>query len=300
MTSRSVSIAFLVLATLLAVAAQPHTLSAQVRASERSTVSQTADGTVLTINYSRPRSRGRTELYGGTVQWGETWTPGANWATTLEVSRDVRLDGHSLKRGKYSVWFVVRQDDWTVILDPNAARYHTEPPDSVTAQQVRWTVRPTEQSFREILTWSFPEVRSDGAQLQFEWGTKRVVIDATVAASHPLTVARADAEPFIGTYEWRWTADGNAPAIRMELFYEDGMLRQRYTPFPNWYPLLQSQPMVRINDDWFIPAIVRDGKVWEMVADMVFEFTRANGKAVSFELRDDRDGLLGSGRRVAP
>ena len=114
------------------------------------------------------------------------------------------------------------------------------------------------------------------------------------------SVSIAFLEPFVGTYEWSWTDDGNAPAIRWELFYEDGMLRQRCTPSPDWCPPLQGQPMVPIDDDWFIPAIVRDGKVWEMVADMVFEFTRANGKAVSFELRDDRDGLLGSGRRVAP
>jgi len=307
---RIASIAALSLVTILVAVTRPHDVGAQVRASERSTISQTADGTILTINYSRPQSRGRTELYGKTIHWGEIWTPGANWATTLDVSRDVTLDGHPVRKGKYSVWFIVGQNDWTVILDPKAARYHTEPPKAaIDTQQVRWTVRPTEQADRALLTWSFPEVRPDGTQLQFEWGTKRVVINATVAASHPLPIARADAEPFIGTYEWRWSGGdtplmrliaASQPAIRMELFYEDGKLLQRYTPTPEWYPRLQGQAMARINDTWFIPAIVRDGKLWEMVADMIFEFTLANGKAVSFELRDDRDELLGSGKRVTP
>lgn len=78
------------------------------------------------------------------------------------------------------------------------------------------------------------------------------------------------------------------------------MLRQRHTPFPEWYPLLQGQPMVRILNSWFIAAIVRDGKVWEMVNDMVYEFKVVDGRAVSFEIRDDRDHLIGAGKRVSP
>ena len=270
---------------------------AQVRASERSTVSQTADGTVFTINYSRPRARGRTELFGKRIEWGEVWTPGANWATTLELNRDAMLDGHAVKKGKYSVWFVVRPKAWTLVLDPRFQLYHEEHPDS-TAEQLRWTVTPTEVTFAEILTWSFPEVRPDGAVLQFEWATKRVTINATVQPSHPLTMARSDAEPFLGTYEWRWADDSTKSAGTMELYYADGGIKQRYAPFPDWYPLLQNQPMIRINDGWLIPAIVRDGKVWEMVADQVFEFEIVGGKAVGFEMRSDRDDLLGSGKRV--
>ena len=54
--------------------------------------------------------------------------------------------------------------------------------------------------------------------------------------------------------------------IIMTLHQDHGMIEQKYDPFPNWYPLLQDQPMVRINDAWFIPAIVSDGKVREMGA----------------------------------
>ncbi|MEO6443726.1 MAG: DUF2911 domain-containing protein [Gemmatimonadaceae bacterium] len=271
---------------------------AQVRASERATVSQTVDGTVLTINYSRPRARGRSELFGKAVAWGEVWTPGANWATTLELNRDATLDGRPVKKGKYSVWFVVRPNAWTMVLDPRFQLYHEEHPDS-TADQLRWTVTPTEVAFAEILTWSFPEVRPDGAVLQFEWATKRVTINTTVSPSHPLTISRADAEPFLGTYEWKWEDAGDASAGTVELYYKDGGIKQRYTPFPDWYPRLQDQPMVRINDAWFIPAIIRDGKVWEMVADQIFEFEVVGARSVGFEMRSDKDELLGRGTRVA-
>lgn len=271
--------------------------AAQVRASERATVTQVVDGTSFKIEYSRPRARGRTQIFGKVVHDGEVWTPGANWATTLEVNRDVTLDGHAVKKGKYSMWFVVRNGDWTVVLDPKFQLYHEERPDS-NANQVRWNVRPSNGTFEEVLTWTFPEVRVDGAVLHFAWGEKQVAINATVAPSHPLTISQADAAPFIGTYEWKWNDSGNTVAGTVELYYDVDRLRQRYVPFPDWYPRLQDQPMVRINDDWFIAAIVRDGKVWEMVADMVFEFNVVDGKATGFELRDDRDNLLGSGRRV--
>ena len=57
--------------------------------------------------------------------------------------------------------------------------------------------------------------------------------------------------------------------------------------------------MARTNDEWFITAIIIDGKVWEMDADMQWEFTLKDGKAVSFEIRDSKDELIGKGTRVA-
>jgi hypothetical protein len=184
------------------------------------------------------------------------------------------------------------------VLDRRANLYHVEHPDS-TAEQVRWTVRPGEGAFTEVLTWSFPDIRPDGGTLAFQWGTTRVTLDATVKPSHPLTIARAEAEPYIGKYELAFDSAGVATTREtLELYYEDGSLRHRYARTPPWYPLLQNTIMARINDDWFIPVIMRDGKPWEMVADMVFEFTVVNGKATTFELRDDQDVLLGRGTRI--
>ena len=67
--------------------AAPRLLAAQIVASERALVAQTVDGTRITVDYSRPRARGRTNIYGGMEKWGITWTPGADDATTLEVSK---------------------------------------------------------------------------------------------------------------------------------------------------------------------------------------------------------------------
>ena len=56
------------LVPLLAVMAIPAPVAAQIRASELATVSQTVDGTVIKLEYSRPRLRGRDTIFGGEVK----------------------------------------------------------------------------------------------------------------------------------------------------------------------------------------------------------------------------------------
>lgn len=95
------------------------------------TITQKVDSTTITVEYYRPSVRGRT-IFGQLVPWGITWTPGANWATTLEVDRDVRIDGHPVPRGKYSVWMIpaAKPDPWTVVLNRSARRFHVMRPDA--------------------------------------------------------------------------------------------------------------------------------------------------------------------------
>src|SRR5512143_2421518 len=72
---------------------------AQGRLSEKGLVSQTVGNTTITVEYYRPAARGRADLIPGVVHWGQWWTPGANWATTIEVDRDVRVEGQLLPKG---------------------------------------------------------------------------------------------------------------------------------------------------------------------------------------------------------
>ena len=71
-----------------------------------------------------PVARGRDNLFGGVVHWGEMWTPGANWATTLEVDREIDLEGHSVPAGEYSVWMQPGPQGWTVFLNSDVRLYH--------------------------------------------------------------------------------------------------------------------------------------------------------------------------------
>jgi hypothetical protein len=157
---------------------------AQIRPSELGSVSQTVDGTKITIEYSRPQARGRSPLFGTRiVPWNESWTPGANWATTFDASKELKLNGVRVPKGTYSVWMTPRATgDWTMALDPRARMFHTEHADS-TPQQIRFPVHVMQEPTMDVLTWWFPEVRPDGALLVMQWGTYRASVNVIVQPS---------------------------------------------------------------------------------------------------------------------
>jgi hypothetical protein len=284
---------------LIASLALPLDLAAQIRASELGVMSQTIDGTTITVEYSRPRSRGRDPIFGTkAVHWDETWTPGANWATTLDVNRNIKLNGQPVATGKYSVWMVVRKTgDWTVVLDPKSHRYHMEPPDS-SAAQIRIPVRVEAAPFTDVLTWSMPELGISGGTLAMRWERVRVPLRVEVEPSLVMTLPATEAEPYVGEYTFTEpdSTGKGGKASSLTITHENGTLKARWTPDD---PYLKKFALVRIAPDWFAPGVYDEtGQIYEVLKpDMVLEFTRANGRVVSFVIRDGDDNLWGTGIR---
>ena len=277
----------------------PLPLSAQIRASEIGTMSQIIDGTTITVEYSRPRSRGRDPIFGTkAVKWNETWTPGANWATTLDVSKPVTINGKAVAKGKYSVWMKVRQNDaWTFILDPKVKRYHMEPPDS-SGDQVRIPVKIESVPFTDVLTWSMPQLRIDGGTLERRWERVRVPLDVTVQPSLVMTLPASDAQAYLGEYKFV-EADSTGKAGKVSSFtisYEDNTLKGRWTPDD---PYMKKFALIRVSPDWFVPGVYDEsGKIYEVLRpDVTVEFKREKGKVISFTVRDMEDNLWGTGTR---
>jgi hypothetical protein len=284
----------LVVATLLAGA--PPAL-AQIRASEIGTMSQIIDGTKISVEYSRPRARGRDSLFGRVVKWNEVWTPGANWATTLESSRDITLNGVKVPKGKYSVWMVVREDgNWTTVLDPRVRRYHEEPPDS-TAQQIRLATRPATAPFQEVLTWSMPALSATGGRLAMHWGTTLVSMDVGVTPSFRTTMSPRDAAAFVGRYDYTERLGPDRGKTKtLTVTYEDSTLKGQWEPDD---PYFKKFALIRIAPNWFAPGVYDDnGQIYEVYKpEMTFEFTVAAGKAVTLEVRTEDDELEATGKR---
>ncbi|MGZ8412008.1 MAG: DUF2911 domain-containing protein [Gemmatirosa sp.] len=297
--TRRLTIAAWIAGCIAAALARPAPARAQIRASELGTVSQTIDGTKLTIAYSRPRVRGRDPLFGSrAVRWGETWTPGANWATTLDVSRAITLAGRPVPKGTYSVWMVVRESgDWTMVLEPKARIFHMDPPDS-SAKQIRFPVRAETGPFTEVLTWSFPDVGTSGGTLAFQWATTRVAMPVGVEPSLRVTMPEAEAAPYLGRYAYTEMDTLGKPARTIELvvLYEDGTLKGEFAPADAY---MKRFALIRTAPDWFFPGLYdKDGKIYEIMRpDMSFEFTRANGKPEALEVRYGGEYLAARGKR---
>lgn len=80
-----------------------------------------SSGAVVTINYSQPSLKGRTIGKDVEPKKGMVWRAGANEATTFEVSKDVKVEGQPLPKGKYAFFTLWNNDDtWTLIFNKKA------------------------------------------------------------------------------------------------------------------------------------------------------------------------------------
>lgn len=106
-------ITFLVLAFvtgLSAVVAQNKPLSPEA------TVEGKLGAAKVKIVYCQPSARGR-KMLGGKEPFGEVWRTGANAATTIEFDKPVKIEGKDLPAGKYSLFTIPNETEWTIIIN---------------------------------------------------------------------------------------------------------------------------------------------------------------------------------------
>jgi hypothetical protein len=278
----------------------PHAVAhAQIYASERALVAQTVDGTRLTVDYARPRARGRTNMYGGMEPWGRSWTPGADDATTLAVSRAITIGGKRLEPGRYSVWLVLREHEpWTFVLDPRDTLFHTAFPDS-TPYQIRFPVTPETVAHTEVLTWSFPLVTSEGTTLEMAWGTRRVRVPITVTPTYARTVRPEAVSEFVGAYDYRSTDTTDTASAVMTIRVEQDRLMGRWEPA--LYGSLRETQLLTAGPDRFVQGWFRNGELWAATGTLQWVFRREGGRVIGFDvLAGDELVARATRRRSAP
>ena len=292
------------IATLAAAVMLPAAASAQIKASEHATLSQTVDGTVMTMEYHRPSLRGRDSIFGGQVHYGDVWTPGANWATTFETTRDVHMDGVLVPEGRYSVWMVVGPDDWEMVFEPEDSLFHLNPPE-LSDEQIRFMVTPQEVDFSlETLAWYFDDVKWNGADLRMHWGQTMVEFSVDVEPSFRMAVTTEEAAPYPGTYQMishpapEWDIPPDTSVLVITLTDEHLVGRaDEMTGMPEGQ-VFEVMLLPR-GEGFFIPGLVQDGELWEVFEEWVFEFlVDEEGRATSFELRMEGDALFQTGTRI--
>ncbi|MFY0652417.1 MAG: DUF2911 domain-containing protein [Cyclobacteriaceae bacterium] len=79
-------------------------------------VNATMEGVEVTVDYSRPYKKGR-KIFGGLVPYGKYWRTGANDATEISFSKDVYFAGQLVKAGKYWLYTIPGEEEWTVVLN---------------------------------------------------------------------------------------------------------------------------------------------------------------------------------------
>jgi hypothetical protein len=75
------------------------------------------DGVKINIDYHSPKVKERI-IWGGLEPYDKVWRTGADNATTIEVSADVKIGKNKMPKGKYSLFSIPQKGDtWTVIFN---------------------------------------------------------------------------------------------------------------------------------------------------------------------------------------
>ena len=288
------------LTALLLLLSVPGSAPAQSLSSPFATVSQRIDSTTITVEYYRPSVRGRP-IFGRLVKWGEVWTPGANWATTLEVNREVRIEGQPLPSGKYSVWMIPAQqpDSWTVVLSRTARRFHVMRPDRKD-DQLRFKVPADSAPHLEMLTFSFPVVTRTGATLAFHWAGTVVPIRLDIVSNRPAIATAHPLSSYAGTYELRWTGDSTRRPVRYEVIDRGNGLWVRTTADAVEPGLDTEFDLLPAGADNFHPRQYKNGRLIGDEMDELITFRMEGARATGFELRGiAEDKVLARASRVS-
>ncbi len=86
------------------------------------TATHTIGDLKIDINYNSPSVKGR-DVWGALVPYGKVWRTGANNATTFEVNQEVLINGETLAAGKYSLFTIPSDGEWTIIFNKEANQW---------------------------------------------------------------------------------------------------------------------------------------------------------------------------------
>jgi len=122
----------------------------------------------ITLTYSRPNVKGR-KIFGGLQPYGEVWRTGANTATTIEFSEDVIIEGNKVPAGKYGLFTIPGENEWTIILNKTWKQwgaYSYKQSDDL----LRFTVKAKDMGeSMETFTMQFINATTKSADLIMVW-----------------------------------------------------------------------------------------------------------------------------------
>jgi hypothetical protein len=114
----------------------------QNQASPPATATGKVNAATITINYSSPGVKGR-QIWGALVPYDKVWRAGANAATIFETDKDIKVEGKPLKAGKYSLYAIPGEKEWTVIFNTQTGQWGIKNDGSTSEDPAKDALRVT-------------------------------------------------------------------------------------------------------------------------------------------------------------
>jgi len=129
-------------------------------------IEQTVGIMKVTIEYSRPGVKGR-KIFGGLVPYGQVWRTGANSPTLISFSDSLKVQGNKVPAGKYSLYTIPGESEWTVILNKKVTGgAQLDEKEDLLRFKVpsKGTAGPV-----ETMTFSVTNVKTNAASVELSW-----------------------------------------------------------------------------------------------------------------------------------
>lgn len=142
---KTIALALCTLFTATFAFAQHDGATAKKPLSPAAKATATVDGKTITIDYSAPSKRGRA-IMGGLVPYGKVWRTGANAATTLTTSADLMIGSLHVPAGKYTLYTIPGEKEWTLIVNTQTGQWGTDYDESKDLGRVPMSVQRVKDS----------------------------------------------------------------------------------------------------------------------------------------------------------
>ena len=139
-------------------------------ASPGCTIKQRVGLTDIEITYSRPSMKGRQIFSAdGLVPYGKVWRTGANNATKIVFSTDVKLNDTAIPAGTYALFTIPGENEWTIIINKGAAQWGAFQYDEK-VDVARFKVTPSQLAEQiETFAIAFDQIRDESTMLYLLW-----------------------------------------------------------------------------------------------------------------------------------
>ncbi len=148
--------------------------------SPRAKVSQKVGLVNINLDYSRPSKKGRT-IFGNIVPFDQIWRTGANQATSISFSDDIKINNQLVEAGEYHVYSVPRENSLDLVIYKKTDEWGSLKSFDESLIKARVSSDFYDLPFSiETFTISFGDISNAGASLNISWDNKIAifVIDA--------------------------------------------------------------------------------------------------------------------------
>jgi hypothetical protein len=203
----------------------------------------------ITITYSRPNVLGRI-IFGGINPYRQVWRTGANWATTINFSENIIMEGNKIPAGTYSLFTIPDKEEWTIILNKTVKQwgaYSYKAADDF----LRFKVKPVNlDEKRETFTIQFANASTKSADLFLVWDHTAAPIHLQTDDDEQITanideLMKGDPakRPYFNAIQYYWV---NNKDMNKALGW--ALDAEKIDPKAPWYKLWEARVRLKLGD----------------------------------------------------